>query len=445
MSSNIDVNRIVSTFLRYAVPSVISMVISGIFVIVDGIFLGQATGDLGLAAINIAFPFYTLSTALGIGLGCGGAVLMSMSLGAGKMEDAEKYLGNTSFLMLISAFLISIVSFIFCKPLLRFFGASDALFKFAYDYATVVIFGSVFIVFGTGILPLIRNDGNPKKCMSITIIGLLTNIFLDWLFIIYLKGELFGAALATVIGQALTAVLGISHFYLKKSNVELKKENFKFSLDSFKKVAIVGSSPFGINTAIGCMTIMFNWRSLHYGGDTGVAAFCTILYALAPFRLMLEGIGDGIQPITSFYHGGGFFESERRTFRTGIIFAFIIGICAALALFFASNTIPSIFGAGEKAGILISDGAKIIAFAFLFLPIVKVSSAYFYSIGKTKYATILIYGDTFFAMPLGLLIFPMFFKMNGVWLAYTFTYFFMAIVASIMVYKSRKNTIIILH
>lgn len=445
MASNIDVNRIVATFLRYAVPSVVSMVISGIFVIIDGIFLGQATGDLGLAAINIAFPFYTISSALGIGIGCGGAVLMSMCLGAGKMEDAEKYLGNTIFLMIAAAIFVSIISFVFCNPLLRFFGASDAVFKFAYDYASVVIFGSIFIIFGTGLLPLIRNDGNPKKCMLITVIGLLTNIFLDWLFIIYLNGELFGAALATVIGQALTGFLGILHFYLKKSNVKLKKENFKFNLNSFKKIVVVGSSPFGINTAIGCMTIMFNWQSLHYGGDTGVAAFCTILYALAPFRLMLEGIGDGLQPITSFYHGGGFFESERRTFRTAIMFAFLIGFCAALTLYFASDTFAYIFGAGKEAGALISSGAKIIAFAFLFLPVVKVSSAYFYSIGKTKYATLLIYGDTFFAMPLCLIVFPMIFKINGVWLSYTCTYFFMAIAASIMVFRSRKNVIILLH
>ena len=117
---------------------------------------------------------------------------------------------------------------------------------------------------------------------------------------------LFGAALATVVGQVITCIIGLSHFILKKSHVVLKKENLKVSKDRIQKILLIGSSPMGTSLAVGAMTIMFNWQSLNFGGDREMTQlFCTISYAIAPLRLLLEGIGDGLQPLSSFYHGAG--------------------------------------------------------------------------------------------------------------------------------------------
>ena len=438
----IDVNKIIPNFFRYAIPSIVAMITSGIFVIVDGIFVGNATGDAGLAAINIAFPLYTCFSASGIGIGSGGAVLMSMNLGAKNENEAEKILGCTLLMQIIVGILFTTICGIFCTPILKFFGASDEIFKITYDYGFTVVLGGVFIVLGSGISPLIRNDGSPRKCMYITITGLITNIILDYLFIMVFNLGLFGAALATVVGQVITCIIGLSHFILKKSHVVLKKENLKVSKDRIQKILLIGSSPMGTSLAVGAMTIMFNWQSLNFGGDMGVAAFCTISYAIAPLRLLLEGIGDGLQPLSSFYHGAGLIESEKRTLRVAYIFAIIMGIIGGVTLFLFSDKIPYVFGASQDLAHIISKGVKIDAICFGFMALCKVSSSYFYSVGKPGYAAILIYGDTFFMMPLGLVTLPLIFDINGVWGAYSNTYIILGLISILLMrkfYIQRRN------
>lgn len=432
----LDYNSIGKTFFMYVLPSVTAMILSGVYVIVDGIFVGQATGDAGLAAINIAYPIVNITSAIGTGIGAGGAVLMSMSLGAGKEDEAERVLGNTLTFMAVVSFFVTIILAVFSKDLIKLLGASKEIFPLAYEYGIVIMVGAVFNIFGVGIAPVIRNDGNPKKCMLIMICGMITNIVLDWLFIIILGWGLFGAALATIIGQTVTTVLGILHFVLKKSNVKLYIKNIRLNIQRIKNTIVIGISPFGTSLAVAFVAVMFNLRSLGFGGDNGVSIYCTISYAVCPLRLLLEGIGEGMQPLNSFYHGARLWESEKRTLRLGIITAITAGILEFILLTAASPLVPVIFGVSSGLYKSVIEGTKIFAFVFPFLGIERVAISYFYSTGKAKFAAMLIYGDTFLVMPLCIFIIPMILGLKGVWAAYSSVYFILSIFAVIFLLKN---------
>ena len=188
-------------FWYYVLPSMLTMVLSGFYVIVDGFFIGQATGDIGLGAINLAWPITAVMQATGIGVGIGGSVLFSMYQGAQDDEEARAARGNTIVLLFLFSVFMIVFFWFTSDAILMLFGARGALFDAARDYIRVIIFGTLFQTFGCGLTPLIKNSGRAISAMLIMVSGLVTNMILDALFIMVFPWGLAGAAAATVTAQ----------------------------------------------------------------------------------------------------------------------------------------------------------------------------------------------------------------------------------------------------
>ena len=250
--------------LKFAVPSVISMLVNSIYNLVDQIFIGQGVGYLGNAATNVVFPFVMISMAVSLMISVGTAANVGLNLGKGDQDQANRILGNGLFLALISGFVILILGEGFMVPLLRLFGATDNILPYAIDYGRIYLVGTVFTTIGILLNDIIRADGNPSYSMRAMLLGAGINIVLDPLFIFVFHWGVQGAALATILGQLATLICGL--LYLKKlRTLQMKKENMKLKGDVVKSIVTLGLSSFFTQFAALFMQIIMNQQTIKYG------------------------------------------------------------------------------------------------------------------------------------------------------------------------------------
>ena len=192
------------TFLKYVIPSVLSFALSGIYAIVDGFFVGHSVGDIGLSAINVAYPVSAILQAAGTGIGIGGAVFYSISMAEKKEERAEDFTAVTLWMLIICSVILTVLTLVFNTPILHLLGAEGELLSLGVEYNTVIALGAVLQILSTGLVPFIRNHGGPLYAMISMIAGFITNVVLDYLFVWVFGQGLTGAALATILGQGVT-------------------------------------------------------------------------------------------------------------------------------------------------------------------------------------------------------------------------------------------------
>ena len=401
------------TFLRYVIPSMIAFVFSGLYAMVDAFFVGRNVGDKGLAAINIAYPLVAFVQSVGTGIGIGGAVYISTFLAKGDKRREKDYLISAIIFLSVAAVFFTAAILLFYPPLLKVFGAHGEVYSAASDYIKVIIAGAVFQVFSTGLIPILRNYGQSFLAMISMVLGFVTNIILDWLFVQVLKWSLTGAALATIIGQAATIIPCVIYLVWKKRGGEGK---YRFLFGDFLSIARVGLSPFGVTLCPNIGVVVMNRVAYDYGGDPAVAAYAVVAYVYFSLLLIMQGIGDGSQPLISYYYGKG----EQKNVYAVRRYAFITAMLTALVLvgitLLLRFQIPVVFGAGEEAAALASRALVYFGIAVCLAAVNRICTAYFYSVKSNLLAYITVYGEVAF-LALFALVFPLFSDLDGIWLA----------------------------
>lgn len=403
-------------FLRYVLPSMLAMLLSGFYAIVDGFFVGHTLGDTGLAAINIAWPIASFLLASGTGIGAGGSVVMTTRLGEGKPGKSRQALGNTLFVLIVFSAVMTVCLLLFYRPILQFLGAEDELLSAAAEYTRIVALGSACQILGTGLVPLLRNKGRTISAMAAMVCGLVTNIILDALFMMVFHWGMFGAAFATVTAQALVAVLSLFMLFRKKEDRPGRRDLLPHG-KTIARLVKIGLSPFGMTFAPSVIIILANWQCLAYGGNRVVAAYAVLMYFVASVQLLLQGVGEGVQPLLSYFSGAGKPGSVHRLLRKSFVLVLALsGILCAAAIVFR-DTIPAIFGSSGKTAALVSGALLIAAFSFPMTGITRLASSFFYAVQKTRDSAFIIYADPLVLTPLFLYLLPLNFSVTGIWLS----------------------------
>ena len=332
------------TFAKYVLPSVLAFALSGVYAIVDGFFVGQSVGDAGLSAINVAFPVVSLMQSLGTGIGMGGAVLWSVRRSADE-SAAARYVRATLWLLLFASAAMT-PCFLLAAPVMRLFGAEGAVYTYGVDYLKVIVLGAVFQIFATGAVPLIRNAGGTVFAFLTMVSGFLTNILLDYVFVWVLNAGTTGAAIATIIGQAVTAVEAVAYLLYKKLP-------FFGSLRGFGRcaasIARVGIAPFGLTLSPMLSLMLINRFCMFYDGQPAVACYACIAYAITIVQMLLQGVGDGSQPLISRFYGEGKRREGDRVRLLAYGCAFALALLCCLLLFFLRGYIgPPVRLVGER-------------------------------------------------------------------------------------------------
>ena len=297
--------RVSKLLAQLAIPAVVAQVINLLYNIVDRIYIGHIPdiGASALTGVGLFTPILMLLNAFAMLAGSGGAPRAAIAMGQQDQKGAEKIMGNCFALLLLLAVVLTTTGYIFTPQLLRMFGASDVTFPYAVAYARIYILGSVFVLLVMGMNPFITTQGFAKISMMTTVIGAVINIILDPIFIFALKMGVQGAALATVLSQAVGAVWILRFLSGKKTILHLRKENFRLEKDVLMPCLALGISTFVMLSTESILSVSFTSSLSRYGGDIAVGAMTIITSISQLVSMPLQGICQGGQPIISYNYG----------------------------------------------------------------------------------------------------------------------------------------------
>lgn len=403
-------------FYRYVIPAMASQLLTGFFIIVDGFFIGQSIGDVGLASINILWPIAAVILATGLGIGSGGSVVMTHAMGAGDTEKALAARGNTLLCLGAGTVLLTAALGLSYPWLLRLLGATGELYQPAADYTVVVVLAGGLQIFNSGLNPLLRGSGRTVAAMAIMIFSLLCNILLDWLFIAVFAWGMRGAALATVTAQGLSALAALLCLLMNK-NAPVHARQFCPDPRLCKKLLTVGVSPFGLSMSASVLIMLNNWQCIRYGGAGAVATYAILSYVLGALQPLLSGIGEGIQPLVSFCHGAGDLAAQHHLQRRALRLLLAVATVLCAGTFLAREQLPLLFGASSETA---RESVPALLFAVASLPlwgVVRLYASCFYATGQTRRSLFFIFGDPLGASPLFLFLLPPMLGVNGIWAA----------------------------
>lgn len=399
--------------LKQALPTMIAFTMSGMYSVVDGLFVGKAAGDIGLAAINIAWPIPAVITALGVGVGTGGSVLYSNMMGKGDREGCRRMFNTTATLLVLAGILLSLFLFLVRDPLLQILGAEGEVLEEAQKYTGIIIAGGVLQVCGTGITPILRNMNLSFAAMISMVTGFAVNIGVNYYLMFPMGMGIRGAAWGTVTAQLVVLVISVAVL------LKAYKEKARPALEGKLAAGICrsGVTAFGVSLAPTVALIFTNWQCLRYGGNAAVACYAVISYIVFPVQYLLTGIGDGVQPLLSYYNGAGKpaeLAQVRKTARAG---AGVLGVITMAAVFICTPHLARWFGLSDEAAVFFETGMRISALAFLVTGFVKFNLSYLNAVLKTKLAVILTFAESLIVSPAYLFLLPVAVGMSGIWIS----------------------------
>ena len=405
---------------RFAVPAIISMLVSSLYNIVDQIFIGQGVGMLGNAATNIAFPVSIICTATALLLGIGSASNYNLEAGAGRNERAAEIAGNGLAMLVICGVVIGAVVLIFLNPLLHLFGVTKEILPYAQDYTGITAIGIPFLILTTGGNHLIRADRSPTYSMTCMLTGAILNTILDPLFIFVCHWGIKGAAAATVIGQVVSGLMVI-YYFSKKRKMELKRSMFLPKAGYLKMIVSLGMASCINQIAMAIVQITMNNTLRYYGAQSmygseiPLACVGVISKVNMVFMAIAIGIAQGCQPIWGFNYGAHNYERVREAYKKAFAICIVLGVVFFGCFQLFPRQIVSIFGSGSEAYFHFAKRYfRIFMFVTFLNGIQPMSSAFFTSIGKSKLGIVVsLTRQIIFLLPL-ILIFPLFMGIDGV-------------------------------
>ena len=317
-----------------ALPAVIAQMVNVLYNIVDRMYIGHIPkiGSTALTGLGVCFPILMLISAFSAFVGSGGAPLASIQLGKGNNKEAEKILGNGVTMLLAFSLILTFGFMIFKEPLLYAFGASDKTFKYANQYLTIYLLGTIFVQAAIGLNTFITCQGQAKVAMFSVLIGAIINIVLDPIFIFVFDLGVRGAALATIISQGCSAIWVVAFLVSKRSSLRIKLSNLKPNWKIIGSIAALGVSPFIMQATESLINIVFNSGLKHYGGDVYVGSMTILQSVMQLFVLPTQGITMGTQPIISFNYGAKNHQRVKDTFKYTLIVTVIITVMATISV-----------------------------------------------------------------------------------------------------------------
>ncbi|WP_108650199.1 MATE family efflux transporter [Dongshaea marina] len=404
------------TFWRYAIPSIAAMLVSGLYQIIDGVFVGHYMGAEGLAAINMAWPVVFIIGGVGlmIGMGCGS--LISMSRGEGLQHKAQQALSTGFGLLLVVGVALMALMLFVGQYLLIAQGARDLALKLATEYVDVFGWCALLTITAAAIPILVRNDESPNLATVLMVLGALLNIVLDYLLIGHLGWGLRGAAIATVLAQAAVCLGGIGYFLLGRSQLGLRFR-LAFGGKLAGRILLLGASCLVMYLYTSFVVGLHNWLFVKYGTELTVGAFAIVGYLMTLYYLIAEGVGEGVQPQVSYYFGAREDFNIQKVMKLATKVTLVAGVLWIGLLNFFPDPLISLFNGDNQA--LMSEaanGIRLHLFAIFLDGFIVLASVYFMSVNQGGKALGISVGNMAIQLPF-LFFLPQWLGVNGVWLA----------------------------
>ena len=406
--------------VKFAVPSVIALLVNSLYNIVDQIFIGWGVGYLGNGATNIVLPITIIALALSMMIGNGGAAYLSLKMGEGEVETAKKGVGNAVTLVTIVSILLAVIFLVWIDPILTLFGATDVLRPFALEYGFIIGAGLPFMMISAAINSMIRADGSPKYAMLSMVIGAIINVILDPVFIFVFQMGVKGAAIATIIGQVASFVVSVLYMPHFKS-VQLNKSSFAPCAKVSVNIVIFGLSSFITQFAITIVMALTNnllakyGAQSVYGAEIPLTATGIVMKVNQIMIAILLGIATGTQPIIGYNYGAKSYHRVKKALEISLIASEIVSVAAFLIFQFAPMSVVSLFGSEE--GLYNEFAVKAFRIFLMLCPLTgfqTIAAVYLQAVGKpVKSAILSLARQIIFFVPTALIL-PIFLGVEGV-------------------------------
>ena len=431
--------------MRFAIPSVVSMLVNALYNIVDQIFIGTGVGYLGNAATTVSFPLQTIILALGTMIGAGASAYAAIKLGEKREQEAEHTLGNAFLMLVLAGVIIMVVGLVFLEPILYLFGATAKNFAYSQDYASIILLGTVFNLLGIGLSNMARTDGSPNIAMLSMIAGAVLNTVLDPIYIFVFHWGVKGAAIATITSQIIGAVI-LVYYFLKKSTMRLHISQMKIKKTIFVSILSLGFSSCITQTAATIMQVVMNNSLVYYGdltsttGDVALSAMGIVLKISMIITSICIGIGIGAQPILGFNKGAKQPKRIKETYKKASSVAVLTsiigwGVCIAIP-----GAILSLFGSSDPVFSTFAQRAMRIYMLGIFTAGFQITAtSYFQATGQPLKASILsMMRQLILLIPL-ILVLPLFFGLDGILFAGPIADISSGIVVFVFISKEMKK------
>lgn len=433
-------NNIPGTILKFAIPSVIAMILTSLITVIDGFFIGNYVGSNGIAAVNLGLPLLYVFLAIGIMIGVGGSSISIRLLGAKQLDKSNKVFNQTISSTIISLLIVSALMYLIINFVIKVFDVDQLVESYFKSYYLVMFLVYPVMMLNINLGMYIRAEGKPEKFMSITVLTVVMNIVLDYLFVAVFHMGITGIAFASLL-SVLTGLL-LMTAYFRNSSLYFKFKKSSFSKDVFRDTYFNGFSELIGQLSMSITMFAFNVVILREVGINGVAAFTIAGYISYLFSMIVIGFGQGASPVIGFSFGAGNFELSKKVRRFTNIFVFILGIAVFIILHFTSESYSKLFVDNSVVQEMVVKGISIFALAFIFLGINTISSFYFTSIGRAKESAVISASRGLVILLACIFILPAIWGMIGVWLVAPVTEVLTILLSLFLLFKHDKKLMI---
>ena len=427
-----------SLLMKYALPGIIAMTATSLYNIVDSIFIGHGCGALALSGLTVAKPFMDICVAFGTLVGVGASTLVAIKLGEKDYKTAGRILGNVILLNALLGFLVMAIGLIWMDPILYAFGASEATIAYARDYMQIILIGNILTHIYFGLNSMLRSMGHPRTSMVATIVAVFINIVLDPIFIFGLDMGVRGAAIATILSQAIATIWQLMIFLNPKEIIHFHRGIWRLDATITKRSLAIGLSPFLMNIAHCFVIIILNNQFKHYGGDLAIASYGVINRFTFVFAMIVMGLNQGMQPIVGYNYGAKQYSRMLRAFELTAICATMVMGCVFLLGECVPRWMVLLFTHDNELLSQTILPMRIVASSMLLVGFQMVAGNFFTSIGMAAKSIFLsLTRQVLFLIPLALLM-PLLFTGDpilGVWWSIPVSDTLSALVTAILTYR----------
>lgn len=407
-----------SLIFKFSIPSIVGMIVNAIYNVVDRMFIGQYVGEDALASLMVVFPVMMFIFALSILIGIGGANLISVSIGKGRRDEADRYFSNTVFIAAIVCTLAAVFIYIVAEDVLIYLGASGVVLEYALSYLGIILFFSPIQNLSFVLSTIVRSEGFPKLSMNALIVSAFTNVVLDYIFIGLMGQGVAGGALATGMAQCVGFTIYVLHFVRKKSTLHFHVKEMVPTSKTVGKIAVVGFPSFLANLGVSFSMVLLNSSLFKYGGVAAVTSMSAINSIFTLVIMPINGVQGGIQPIIGFSHGAKLHKRAKET----IIKAMILACSFGLVMFIIIQSVPSLLlsifidSSSDTMSVAV-QGIRLYMLSLPIIPLSILSTSYFQATHKAKISIFLGLLKQFMLLIPFLFILPSFLGLIGVWIS----------------------------
>lgn len=426
--------------LIFCLPSIIMMVFTSIYGVVDGLFVSNFAGDTAFSAINFIMPVIMALGSLGFMFGTGGSAIVAKTFGENKKDLANQYFTMLTFVNIVIGIIIAVIGFIFLKPIAVIMKASDAMLEYCVPYGKILILCLPFYMVQNAFQSFFVTAGKPDTGLKVSILSGIVNIVFDWLFVGVFKWGVVGAAVATGMSQIVGALIPVFYFLSKKNNSTLRFVKFKFNKSVIINTCTNGSSELMTNISMSVVNMLYNTQLMKYAGQDGVSAYGVIMYVNLVFLAIFIGFSIGSAPIISYNYGAKNSDELKSIFRKSITVISVTAILMTLLSQLIANPIAEIF-VGYKPELfdLTVHAFRIYAFSFLIAGFNIFGSSFFTALNNGLISALISFLRTLLFQIVMVLTIPIIFGIDGIWISIVFAEVFAVIITTYFILKNKSK------